>query len=113
MEEYSLKPDIIIIDGFVTLNAKGDHGLGMHLFNALNGACPVIGVAKRSFKETAEQCRIMRGNSGSPLYVTYAGMELEKAKEHIMSMHGSNRLPVLLKEADRLCRKMEREHTET
>lgn len=41
--------DAIIIDGFVFLDDNKKHGLGMHLYNALNQAIPVIGVAKTNF----------------------------------------------------------------
>ena len=64
----------------------------------------MIGVAKRSFKDTPEQCELFSGDSTKPLFVTAVGMTLGEAKAHIASMHGEHRIPTLLKRVDQLCR---------
>ena len=96
--------DYIVVDGYVWLGCASHKGLGGHLFDALNKAMPIIGVAKKAFKDTSEVCAVYRGKSAKPLYVTTAGVDLEKAKKWISSMNGAHREPVLLKKADQLCR---------
>ncbi|MDH3701961.1 MAG: endonuclease V [Alphaproteobacteria bacterium] len=96
--------DAIVVDGYVDLGRAGKPGLGRHLFESLGEAVPVIGVAKRPFAETPDTCRVLRGKSKTPLYVTSAGMPLSRAKSHVRAMHGGYRIPTLLKRADRLCR---------
>ena len=100
--EFSL--ETIVVDGCVTLGEDSKDGLGMHLYKALNKKIPVIGVAKSEFTGTPSECRIFRGKSRNPLYVTSAGIPLEQAKELILTMHGENRFPTLLKKVDQLCR---------
>ncbi|MCG8335559.1 MAG: endonuclease V [Proteobacteria bacterium] len=104
LNEIENNLDMIVIDGCVTLGEDKKGGLGMHLYNAINREVPVIGVAKSEFTGTPPECRIFRGKSRNPLYVTSVGIPLERAKNHILSMHGENRLPTLLKQVDRLCR---------
>ena len=102
--EHQLKPECIVIDGFVFLDGFSQAGLGKHLFDALDGRVSIIGVAKKRFKDIDSKYEVHRGDSKRPLYVTAVGMEVEQAKENIRSMHGSNRLPTLLKYADQICR---------
>jgi deoxyribonuclease V len=94
-------PDEMVVDGYVSLGSRP--GLGQHLYQALDAAIPVIGVAKSSFR-TAPAQRIFRGASQRPLYVTCAGIELQTACERIRTMHGDHRIPTLLKRVDRLAR---------
>lgn len=96
--------DCIIIDGFVHLDDEGRPGLGKHLFDAIAGRCPIVGVAKTSFADIGYQYEVLRGDSKRPLYVTSAGCELEDAKRNIAAMHGKHRLPTLLKLVDQCCR---------
>lgn len=96
--------DAVIIDGYVTLDAAGRFGLGQHLFEALGGQIPVIGVAKTAFQGSPHAVHVLRGQSQTPLYVTAAGLDLQQAAQHIREMHGAHRLPTLLKRVDRLCR---------
>ncbi len=96
--------DAIVIDGFVTLGAEGKPGLGRHLFEALGGATPVVGIAKSAFAGTPEACQVLRGRSKVPLYVTAAGLPLSQAKARVQAMHGPHRIPTLVKAVDRLCR---------
>lgn len=44
------------------------------------------------------------GLSQKPLYVTAAGMTATEIAVNIRRMHGSHRIPTLLRMADRLCR---------
>ncbi len=105
IEEHQLKPNFIIIDGFVYLDGVSEPGLGKHLYDALNGNVPIIGVAKKQFKKISSNFSIYRGSSQNPLYVTSVGIGFEVAKELIISMHGKYRIPTLLKKADQVCRK--------
>ncbi|HRF80863.1 MAG TPA: endonuclease V, partial [Flavobacteriales bacterium] len=41
--------EAIVIDGFVVLDDAGSPGLGAHLYRALEGRVPVIGVAKTNY----------------------------------------------------------------
>jgi deoxyribonuclease V len=104
LNENALSPEIIVIDGFVFLDKQRKPGLGMHLYTALNGRSRIIGVAKTMFAGIDEDSKLYRGTSERPLFVTAAGMEIEEAKQHIRAMHGDNRIPVLLKSVDRMCR---------
>lgn len=96
--------EAIIVDGYVTLGESNKPGLGMYLYESIGRTVPVIGVAKTEFVKTPEECRVFRGKSRIPLYVTTIGMPLTEAKAHIEKMHGKNRMPTLLKRVDEICR---------
>jgi len=96
--------DAVVVDGFVTLGDRGVAGLGMHLFQAMGGFVPVIGVAKRRYAGTPIACEVFRGGSRAPLFVTAAGIGHGEAKELVQGMHGLHRIPTLLGKVDRLCR---------
>ena len=104
LREHALQPDIIVVDGHVFLDDAGRAGLGKHLFDALDGRVPVIGVAKTAFVGIDDTHALLRGDSARPLYVTAAGMPLAQAMAHVRAMHGMHRIPTLLKAVDRLCR---------
>lgn len=104
LEEHSLTPDIIIVDGYVYLDGISKPGLGKYLFDAMQGEVAVIGVAKRAFKGISRKFAVYRGSSKNPLYVTGEGIELSVAKAAIKRMQGKYRMPDLLKRVDRLCR---------
>ena len=104
LEQIDELPDLIVIDGYVYLGGDGKPGLGKHLYDALNGRCAVIGVAKTRYKETPAVAELVRGSSKRPLYVTAAGMGQEHARQFIKNMCGDGRLPLLLKRVDQLCR---------
>ena len=106
IKTHTLNPDIIIIDGYVFLDGKTEAGLGKYLYDALNNGTPIIGVAKKPFKNISCKYQIYRGKSAKPLYITSVGIDTEKAKARILSMHGKNRIPTLLKNADQLCREI-------
>lgn len=98
-----LAPDIVVVDGFVTLD-HGTKGLGAHLHGALDAKPIVIGVAKRPWRGGVAGVAIERGDSKAPLYVTALGIDVAVAATHIVSMHGPHRTPTLLKRVDRLAR---------
>jgi deoxyribonuclease V len=104
LEEIKERIDCIVIDGYVTLGRDKRPGLGMKLWEHLDGKIPVIGVAKTEFIGTPENTRIYRGGSSKPLFVTAIGIELDDAKSKILNMKGKFRIPELLKAVDRLCR---------
>lgn len=104
LHEHGLRPDTILIDGYVFLDGKARAGLGKYLFDALDEEVPVIGVAKTSFADISAEFQITRGGSRKSLFVTSAGIEVQIAKSNIVAMHGSNRIPKLLKMVDQLCR---------
>lgn len=92
---------LIIIDGYVSLNDKP--GLGMHLWEALDGRVPIIGVAKTRF-HSASAIAITRGESQAPLYVTAIGTDPQDAAKNVISMAGGFRIPAMLKRVDQLAR---------
>ncbi len=108
IRSLEIMPETIVIDGFVTLGSDRGPGLGHHLYHELDGAASVVGVAKRPFKDTPRETEVYRGSSRKPLFVTSIGMELERAKSRVRSMHGAHRVPTLLKSVDRLCRERAR-----
>lgn len=97
-------PDVIIVDGYVDLGV-GHPGLGRHLFNAIGGMVPVIGVAKTSFHD-APHVELLRGRVATkPLFITQAGMGMDAAIKGIQQMAGPFRIPDLLKAVDKLARR--------
>lgn len=100
IDEHSLTPRTIIIDGYVYLDGISMPGLGKYLYDALEGEVNIVGVAKSAFSGIDGRYELLRGDSTRPLYVTTAGMPLNRAKECIMVMHGKHRIPTLLKQAD-------------
>lgn len=105
LNEHALTPEVIVIDGYVYLGDESNPGLGMHLYNELEGRIPIIGVAKKRFKNTTAESEVYRGNSEHPLYVTSVGLDLETAKKNVHAMHGKHRVPTLLKYVDHKCRR--------
>lgn len=95
--------EVILIDGYVWLDDALQPGLGAYLFAALNQQVAVMGIAKKPFRgATAHE--VIRANSIKPLFVTAAGISVEKAALAIAQMHGLYRIPTLLKRVDQLCR---------
>lgn len=97
-------PATLLVDGYVRLGAEGRPGLGLRLWEALEGRAAVIGVAKNPYPGAPEETTLLRGDSRKPLFVTAAGLPLAEAKARIREMHGAHRLPTLLKAVDRLSR---------
>lgn len=97
--------ELVIVDGYVWLGDESRPGLGAHLYEALGRTVPVIGVAKTQFLSAALAVAVHRGETATKeLFVTAAGMDVHTAAEHIRTMHGSYRVPSLLKMVDGLCR---------
>lgn len=97
--------DVVIVDGYVQLDARGREGLGAHLHDALGGRVPVIGVAKTPFDGADHAVAIRRGDSVRPLYVTAAGLDVHDAAARITAMHGAHRVPTLLTWVDQLAKR--------
>ncbi|MEZ4865836.1 MAG: endonuclease V [Caldilineaceae bacterium] len=95
--------EVIIVDGYVWLDAQQTAGLGAHLYAALDQKISVIGVAKKPF-HSATAYEVTRANSTRPLYVTAAGIAVAEAAVAVAQMHGPYRIPTLLKRVDQLCR---------
>lgn len=90
----------IIVDGYVMLG-EGKKGLGAHLDEALNHTIPIVGIAKNEFtNQNDDVIAVYRGKSKHPLYVTSTESNLDKLADDIKSMHGTNRMPTLLKYLD-------------
>jgi deoxyribonuclease V len=95
-------PGLLIIDGYVDLDSDGRMGLGAHAHAAFG--VPVIGVAKSPFAAATHAVKVLRGNSGRPLYVTAAGVPAAEAADLVRRLPGRFRLPDPLRRADALSR---------
>ncbi|WP_431261655.1 endonuclease V [Roseateles chitinivorans] len=104
LREHSLEPELILIEGFVHLDADNTPGLGQHLFHALGGQVPVVGVSKKGLPGLSSQFEVMREEETPPLIVTSAGLDIGAAKVRLRSMHGRKRVPTLMKLAARLAK---------
>ncbi|MBN2497167.1 MAG: endonuclease V [Deltaproteobacteria bacterium] len=94
--------ELLIVDAHAWLD-EDRPGLGAHLHAALDGRCPVIGVAKSPFRGSSA-LPVLRGDSRSPLFVSAAGMDAGLAAERVAAMHGEHRVPTLIRRADQLAR---------
>lgn len=104
LREHKLEPELILIDGFVHLDADETPGLGQHLFHTLGSNTPVIGVSKTSRPGLSAQFEMMREEEAKPLTVTCAGIDIGAAKARLRAMHGRKRVPTLMKLAARLAK---------
>ncbi|UKB85933.1 endonuclease V [Chryseobacterium sp. MEBOG06] len=107
LKKILLRPgDIILVDGYVTLDNEGKIGLGGHLYEALEEKYPIVGIAKNGFTSPDSQRRnVLRGESKTPLFLTAKGVDVDEIKSKIELMHGTFRIPTLLKKLDQLSRK--------
>ena len=96
---------LIVVDGYVDLDAAGRPGLGAYVHAEFE--VPVIGVAKTPFRTATHAAHVFRGRSGRPLYVTAAGMPIADAAHLVDEMAGPFRVPDGLRLADRLARDLE------
>jgi deoxyribonuclease V len=103
LEAFGAAPSVVVIDGYVWLGPDRA-GLGAHLHAVLGGGVAIVGVAKRPFAGATSAIAILRGTSRQALYVTSAGTDSDAAAASVRSMHGSHRIPTMLKRVDRLCR---------
>ena len=94
--------DLVLIDGYVDLDPLGRPGLGAHLHAEID--IPVVGVAKTAFRTATHAIPVRRGTATRPLYVTAAGLPVERAATLVAQMAGSNRLPDALRRVDALAR---------
>jgi deoxyribonuclease V len=103
--------ETVVVDGYVWLGREP--GLGARLFAALGERVPVIGVAKSRWGKATQQVDvaperrelpITRGGGARPLYVTAAGIDVERAAALVSQMHGAHRIPTLIKDVDALVR---------
>jgi len=104
IDDLTPLPSLLVIDGYVWLGPSNMPGLGAHLFEALDAATPIIGVAKTRYRNDTWSEPVYRGKSLRPLYVTAAGVATAKAATLVSSMHGKHRIPTLLHRVDRLAR---------
>jgi deoxyribonuclease V len=106
LDANRLQPEVIVLDGFVHLDAQDTPGLGRRLQDALAGRSAVIGVSKSVFKgsDTPDQFCVFREDETPPLVVTCAGIDLGAAKARVRMMHGRKRVPTLLKLAARIAK---------
>jgi len=106
LEQVDLEQlEAVLVDSHVYITNNKDYGLGGHLWEALGGKTPIIGVAKRSFHNTDKvTIPITRGKSANPLYVSAIGMETTAAAQLVTEMVGEYRIPKLLKIVDELSR---------
>jgi deoxyribonuclease V len=94
--------DLLVVDGYVTLDPAGRPGLGQHIHRELG--VPVVGVAKTAFRGATHALEVFRGGSRRPLLVTAAGLEPADAADLVRAMAGPHRLPYALKRVDTLSR---------
>ncbi len=95
--------DLLVVDGYATLDPGGRPGLGAHAAEVFS--LPVIGVAKTPFRAATHAIEVIRGTATRPLYVTAAGgIEINKAAHIVAGMAGPYRVPSALTRADRLAR---------
>ncbi|WP_077037390.1 hypothetical protein [Pelomonas sp. KK5] len=104
LREHGLEPELILIDGFVHLDADDSPGIGWHLHQALGGKVPVVGISKKRLPGLSAQFEVMREDEMPPLVVTCAGIDLGAAKARLRAMHGRKRVPTLVKLAARLAK---------
>ncbi len=105
LESLSITPEVIVIDGFVTLNGDGRAGLGMHLYDHLRTDQPsiaVVGVAKTAFHGATHAIEVLRGDSVKPLFVTSVGIDAQSAADSVRTMAGNHRFPQALSRVDQL-----------
>ena len=104
LREHALQPELVVIDGFVHLDAQETPGPGLHLYHALGGRVAVIGVSRTAMAQTPAQFEVFREEETRPLVVTCVGIDLGSAKARLRTMHGKRRLPTLLKLVTRVAK---------
>ena len=104
LREHALAPELVVLHGFVHLDAQETPGLGQHLFHALGGLTAVIGLAKTAAPGLPAQFEVHREEETRPLLVTCAGIDLGAAKARVRTMHGRKRVPTLMKWVTRLAK---------
>ncbi|BCB75981.1 hypothetical protein GCM10022251_55630 [Phytohabitans flavus] len=95
--------DLVVVDGYVDLDAAGRPGLGAHLYAEIR--IPVVGVAKTAFQSATHAVAVRRGGAARPLYITAAGLPVERAAALVTAMAGPHRTPDALRRVDALARR--------
>lgn len=95
--------DLVVVDGYVDLDAAGRPGLGAHLHAEIG--VPVVGVAKTAFRGATHAIPVHRGGAARPLYVTAAGLPATRAASLVAAMAGPHRTPDALRRVDALARR--------
>lgn len=91
---------LLIVDGYVHLDAAGRKGLGAHAHEEFG--IPVIGVAKTFFHSATHAIEVRRGSAIKPLYVTAVGTPVDAAVDLVRAMAGPYRMPDALRRVDAL-----------
>jgi deoxyribonuclease V len=104
ISDFDQPIEVIVIDGYVWLDANGLPGLGGHLFSSLGRRIPVVGVAKTRYQNDTWSIPVLRGESRQPLFITSAGSQARDAAECVRRMHGDYRIPTILNIVDRAAR---------
>ncbi|RRD48796.1 endonuclease V [Arachnia propionica] len=95
--------ELLVVDGYATLDPEGRPGLGAHAAKALG--MPVIGVAKTPFRTATHAVEVLRGGATRPLFITTAGdITAAEAAQLVAAMAGPYRIPAALARVDRLAR---------
>lgn len=94
----------VVIDGYVWLDAARTPGLGARLHEALGQRSTVIGLAKTAYRGSPMATPVPRPGSKKPLFFTCIGEDEGVARAHIDRLHGTFRLPTLVKRVDALAR---------
>ena len=94
--------DLLIIDGYATLDPHGKPGLGAYAH--ADFGVPVIGVAKTRFAPAVHAIPVLRASATRPLYVTSVGVPPADAASLVSAMAGKFRLPDALRRVDSLAR---------
>lgn len=94
---------MLLVDGYVDLDPLGRPGLGGHAHDEFG--VPVIGVAKTAFRSATHAAAVYRGSARRPLYVTAAGLPVDRAADLVRRMAGPHRLPDALRQVDALSRR--------
>jgi deoxyribonuclease V len=101
--ELGPRLDLLIVDGYATLDPTGRPGLGARAAEAIGIA--VIGVAKTPFRAATHAAEVIRGTAKRPLYVTTTGeFTAAEAAKIVAGMAGPHRLPMALSRVDSLAR---------
>jgi deoxyribonuclease V len=104
ISDFGQPIEVIVVDGYVWLDANGLPGLGGHLFSTLGGRIPVVGIAKTRYQNDTWSIPVLRGDSRRPLFITSAGTQAREAAECVRRMHGEYRIPTILNTVDRAAR---------
>lgn len=94
--------ETVIIDAHVWLT-EGQPGLGVHLYEHLNGTIPVVGIAKSPYRNGIA-IPITRGTSRRPLHISSVVVDPDKSADLVRAMDGTDRIPTMIRLVDQLAR---------